>query len=455
MELGATGTDQSKLAYAGFLGLNEDLIYGGGYGISDSGEMGVYAQLSGTIGDGFSASIDYDGNTAQVAPERNDFPLVNPELSPSPTPTPNIAQINLLERKSDRINATLQKQSGNFSYRLIGSSFTDTLGDRTYRYGPDIIWRAIADTRDSLTFEVSYLFTQDGPEAIASVSYQHRFLPWTAEVQSGFLNNSDRQQIQARPILSYQDTNRANRGLTGRVSTLVAQDSKDGSSIFDDDTAELRHIGERFEVGGTVAESNLSSSKRKTAVSGLIGTSLVVASDGSASISSPSGLQGVLIADVEGNAGSEVTLLLDGAPYAKIPVGTRSPVGIGPYRRYTVTIRPSESSELVRVDDQKYEITVFPGTVITRHWRADRVFIIVGRVVDDTGKPIAHVRIRGPKEYVVTDERGLFQAEVTGAESLSIDAPSVHCVLQVPRLETKEYLMELGDVVCSDKGSKS
>ena len=56
---------------------------------------------------------------------------------------------------------------------------------------------------------------------------------------------------------------------------------------------------------------------------------------------------------------------------------------------------------------------------------------------------------------MVTDERGLFQAEVTGAESLSIDAPSVHCVLQVPRLETKEYLMELGDVVCSDKGSKS
>jgi hypothetical protein len=92
---------------------------------------------------------------------------------------------------------------------------------------------------------------------------------------------------------------------------------------------------------------------------------------------------------------------------------------------------------------------VFPGNVVKYSWAVDKVFIALGRIVDQNGVSMAWKRIHGVREYTVSEEDGSFQAELSGHESLHIELDGQRCDLSLPKIESVDYFLDLGDLVCN------
>jgi hypothetical protein len=132
-----------------------------------------------------------------------------------------------------------------------------------------------------------------------------------------------------------------------------------------------------------------------------------------------------------------------------VSAGEQRIIGVQPYRRYKVTIRPAESVEMLSYANTTEEFTVFPGNIVKRTWKIDPIVVVVGRLVDKDGAPIRLKRIKGTKDYVTTEEDGSFQMDLLGDETLSVEGKDLSCSIKTPDINTADsYLFDVGELTC-------
>ena len=122
---------------------------------------------------------------------------------------------------------------------------------------------------------------------------------------------------------------------------------------------------------------------------------------------------------------------------------------MNPYKTYKVRIRPKEGGDIVGYDADAYEFTLFPGNIAHKTWAIEKTFIGIGRIVNERGEPIVHERIKGLRDYTITEEDGTFQAEMNGFETATIKNKNRDCTVLFTKLtETPSHFNDYGDIVC-------
>ena len=111
---------------------------------------------------------------------------------------------------------------------------------------------------------------------------------------------------------------------------------------------------------------------------------------------------------------------------------SRTTVPLNPYANYQVSILPRGDS-LHDYDPVSKEVTLYPGNVETVSFNAIKQQVLLGKLVDQNGDPLANYSLGDGDRISRTDEFGLFQIrvpETTG--TLEATGESESCVINIP-----------------------
>lgn len=124
-------------------------------------------------------------------------------------------------------------------------------------------------------------------------------------------------------------------------------------------------------------------------------------------------------------------------------------VHLSPFRTYKINIRPAGDS-LFAFDEKEYEVTLYPGNVLALDYSVDVVRIVYGRVRSMDGDWLANASVQGGVGLAVSDEYGMFQAEVAAdSQQLIFVKDGRQCLLELDMSGDNEDIVNLGQVVCN------
>lgn len=158
----------------------------------------------------------------------------------------------------------------------------------------------------------------------------------------------------------------------------------------------------------------------------------------------------VLVALEGESPDTEFEVLVDGYRRGYAPGNTTTLLQLPSYRSYDVAIRPRRSA-FVEFDDSPRSVTLYPGSVARLHWQVDQRMVVLGRVVDGDGLPIANAFLENAYGVSSTDERGYFQAEVVvSAEQITLRfrRGGWSCAIAAPVVEMRSGVAFVHTVVC-------
>ena len=446
LELGtsAYGTDELTIGQLSLTGLYRDVYFAGSFSSSTAARYGVSASVSGTLlglnlGTSYSRTLNPDNTKDE--PEQD-------ETEPLPFIPPHKQDIfDLLSRKRSSTSASIGRIIGPVEFRVAGTRNYSYASRKRFAYGPSAEWRIFRTVSQDLALSTSYMRTEDGDKAAVMIAYSYSFGRWLSAMNGGLRNEQGSDRDLGRAMLTYDDRDRNERGTRASFSEEFKEvgQKKEAAEVS---TVELFQGNEYAEGKFFARQSSQQSDDANIGVTG--STSMIVSGDGGISFSNPPRAEAVLVAEVVGaGEDSAFDVIVNEQTVGSIKGGGKVVTGLGPYRTYKIGIRPKQGSAIVHYDNSLYEVTVFPGNVVKKTWKFERVFIALGRLLDRDGRSIGWQRIKGPKEYVVTEDDGHFQAEITGSESLEIDSSKYHCKIELPQpQEAVQYFYDFGDVYC-------
>lgn len=139
---------------------------------------------------------------------------------------------------------------------------------------------------------------------------------------------------------------------------------------------------------------------------------------------------------------------VNGAVRGSAKIGEKTVIGIQPYDTYEVVLIPRGDS-LVDFTDQTQTATLYPGNVVTMTFKATRVLVAFGQIVDENGNPVTNALIRGVIGLATTDEFGLFQAEIDSTVvELDVRTRTSQCKVQLPDFDSSDLVITLQELVC-------
>lgn len=162
---------------------------------------------------------------------------------------------------------------------------------------------------------------------------------------------------------------------------------------------------------------------------------------------------------VPGEAG--VLLDLSGAPDAQFEVsadGQRHFVARGgrmvaltlpPYHHYRVRLKDN-GLNLTQFDDQPRDITLYPGHVLNLDWAITPVQVLIGRVIQPGGQPVANARVEGTEGPAYTDNEGYLQTEISSTvQTLKVYQAGQQCRVTLPSTGRGENVLRAGSLTCA------
>ena len=326
----------------------------------------------------------------------------------------------------------------------------DSFRRDTHTQGPELEWGIFRTASTALRFQTAYLDTDLGNKFLALLLMSYRYdnrLSFDSVVRGDV--RSGKREDSWQNVIKYDDRGRSGKG-TRVALTNAEQRKQEERKFLSSNQLSVDHTSNYFDTAAYVRDVHPSHGSATTA--GLNAqSSFLYSQEGGMQVSyAPKG-GAVFIADVESKTTeSKFDLIVNDQVYETLNAGQRTALGMAPYRSYRIKIRPHEGADIVNYDTKSYEVTLFPGNIVSKIWSAERVFIALGRVLDAKGQPIPLERVRGTQEYCVTEEDGSFQAEINGKEPLYIKSRNYQCQIktQLPDINDVEYLVDLGDVVC-------
>jgi hypothetical protein len=447
---GVAATNDNSIASFDMNGLYDVLRLSLDGAVGQSGDHGLGIG-SGVTLLGVSVSGRYSRAQGAAAPAVEATPVsALPNFVPGQVNSPT----NLIIQQQESASVYMTRSVGPFDLRYNVQN--NKIGDDVRRYtrGPSVDWRILSDTTESLQLRVADFDSEQGQLQIAQLFYSYRLSSfWTLNAQVLQRWQEDNDELLALLGSTYNSQLQTG-GIGSRTQAmeelrrLKLKDQETDSattSVISNVTTDLVNLRGFVRDSRQVGEG-------ATSAWGLNAEStFFVSNEGAVDVAHPPQGDCVFVAEVAGNLltdDDEFDVVVNGQRQGKVSRGARGIISLTPYRTYRVSIEAAEKTGLVDYDAATYEVTLFPGNVVKRVWKVDKVYVLLGTLVDPSGAPIARERVQGAKGYGFTEEDGSFQLEVTGEEPLSVNSKRHKCVFDFTFPESPEYFLDAGEIVC-------
>lgn len=160
--------------------------------------------------------------------------------------------------------------------------------------------------------------------------------------------------------------------------------------------------------------------------------------------------QSAIIVDLNEIEGAELEfgIMVDDSVKAYAVSGAASVVNLRPFETYTVGLKDGGQA-LLEFDQRPQELTLYPGNVKRLSWQVDKIDVVFGRLVDANGKAIVNAVIEGVAGLAMTDDVGIFQADlIQGTRNLTVKNRTLSCTVELPSYRSVREVARLGTLVC-------
>ena len=114
---------------------------------------------------------------------------------------------------------------------------------------------------------------------------------------------------------------------------------------------------------------------------------------------------------IDGSEQSSFEVLVNDAPMAFARGGTTTVVPLTSFDTYNVAIRP-RGDGLHDYDTASRTVTLYPGNVESLDFNSRKALVLLGKLVNEEGEPLANYRLSASERSTQTDEFGIFQIRV-------------------------------------------
>lgn len=141
-------------------------------------------------------------------------------------------------------------------------------------------------------------------------------------------------------------------------------------------------------------------------------------------------------------------VLVNGSVRGQLPADQTLLIPVSPYNTYNVELQ-AVGDTLVDLDNRIYRETMYPGNVVNLSWSSQVINIAIGRLVDDAGMPLTNAVIQNVVGIAMTDDNGVFQAEVNhDTETLVAQKGNESCTARFDNPRSNDTILQLGTLVC-------
>jgi hypothetical protein len=448
--IGAASTDETAVANFSLNGLYELVRIGFDGAASPQGGYGIGTAAGFTL---FGVSVT--GRVAHADGQDNAVPSDTPApVLPSFIPAQALVPTELIIQTQTTQSLFIARSISDFDFRYNIQANKVGQSERRYTNGPSIDWRIVSGFVNQLRARVADYDTESGKQQFAQLFYSYRLSPrWNLNAQ--LLQRWQTESDEALVLVGANYSSQTPAGMTGSQHQFTEEARR--TKVQDDTVKTLTTsiisnlTTEYANLNGFARGVNVSEGENVQAFGANGESTFFLSNEGAIDVAHPPQNECVFVAEVAGNMlgdEEEFDVLVNGQRQGTVSAQERAIVSLSPYRTYKVSLAASEKSGLVDYDATTYEVTLFPGNVVKRQWQVDKVFVLLGRLLDGDGNPIVRERIKGARGYGFTEDDGTFQIEVTGSETLVVDSKRKKCTIDIKFPEAPEYVFDAGDVLC-------
>jgi Mat/Ecp fimbriae outer membrane usher protein len=434
------------------LGLRADLNIGGhgnyasmsftSLGPSHVAEAGLVASLRGDVG-GY-ANVSLRGPKWNVAAFYRQVHAANPVRFKATAPFDPFTE----SHEQASIEASLRLPSIHFGLRgnLRSSSFTG----QNWRYGPFLATQLAKRGGTRIDLRAQYEIWNDRHAAFIGISLNapQRIGDFA---RSGLLSAGATWQYDA-PTQGSATTGETVEAMLSANANSLPMLKKFSLGMRSEGSAAGLRADARLETPhATLGIDARKNYQRQTALLADM-TSALVVGDAGWEVTNRFSQSGAFL-DLDAGPDANFDVLAGGAVRAQVSPGRKRYVGLDEFALHDVAIRPRGASD-VDYEGQAERVVLFPGNAPHVKRRVWDVSVIVGRLVDETGDPIAGATIRNGDVWLAsTDSDGYFQldlgredsvtAELKGISACRLDFGAVRSGATVP---TK--YRDAGEMIC-------
>lgn len=179
------------------------------------------------------------------------------------------------------------------------------------------------------------------------------------------------------------------------------------------------------------------------------GTNLA-ARDGYLGLSGTGGSDAMIVARVDGAAPEDrFDVLVNNVPVAALSGAKAVSFPVPSYRAYDVRLKARGTADLVSYDTTARRIGLYPGNVASFAWSLDTLTAVFGRLVDESGQPVADASLIAGREVANTDETGTFLIQLAGDGTITAHlADGRRCTARPGAIHPRNGYAAIGDVSC-------
>ncbi|MEC9291100.1 MAG: TcfC E-set like domain-containing protein [Pseudomonadota bacterium] len=356
-----------------------------------------------------------------------------------------------LSGQKERLNLSYGSRFADNKAKItLTGSYSDNGEVQTYTYGPRLRFDLIKDRKHTLYSDSRLTMGNGTSRFFTSLTYRRTHRPWRVETSLGRGRYRDHTYWSQRNTLSYDKTAGNGRGTYVQITNDNRQESGAVESRNDllvrhqTDKTAIRAFA-RHAAGGNIDNSD------SRAVGLELTTSTIWTEGGDKSRLPKISTRGMAIVKLDGDPSidAEFDILVNGTARAKGRIGESVPVNLAPHETYSITVAATKGADLIKVEDKKEVIGVLPGNIAQLRWRIDKSVLLIGRLLDIDGRPLAWKTIKGLDTLSTTDAFGNFQIELSARNQPFVNVKGKGtCTLAVPELTFGEFYVNIGDMVC-------
>lgn len=351
---------------------------------------------------------------------------------------------------------------GGLSYRLKDITWRYSLSynkagenaDYALAHGPSFGWTIFRDGPHTITTNGRLIRSREATDY--SLLTRYRYVPtfnnWSAYSEVGRGRRSNEQTTSLLNSVSYDSQGRSGIGTS---FTAAHQQQERSSSKISATEFQLEKSTENFtaRVGYRKQTADDIASQSED-LNYSIDSQILVTRDPlnvkEGTKLDLTSLDGNVVIELEGNAkDTEMIIYINGNPASSIYAGQTISLNVADYRTHTITLEPALESSIVHYNAEAEVITPYPDNVFRKTWRVDNMTLVLGRLIDVSGKPVKWQSIKGIKKFATTDSEGNFQIELIGNEMPFVNDTKNKCTMALPNISTKEAFQYIGDIICS------
>lgn len=142
-------------------------------------------------------------------------------------------------------------------------------------------------------------------------------------------------------------------------------------------------------------------------------------------------------------------VLIDNVARGRVRAGQRFSMFLPAYRTYKVRVVPAEAAA-VSYDSQARDVTLYPGSVGSLSWRADKTFALFAQAIGPGGAAIANALVESSEGVAETDGNGYFQIDTRQRDRLKLtqSGEGTTCVMQLGDIAVSRDFASVGKVTC-------